>query len=39
VAREIARKQMIVLEGAGKKFDRTVDLTSDPEGTTLEPAI
>ena len=37
VAREIARKQMIVLEGAGRKFDRTVDLTGDPEGTTLEP--
>jgi hypothetical protein len=39
VAREIARKQMIVLEGVGKKFDRTVDLTGDPEGTTLDPAI
>ena len=38
VAREIARKQMIVLEGVGKKFDRTVDLTDDPVGTTLEPA-
>jgi hypothetical protein len=38
VAREISRKQMIVLEGAGQKFDRTVDLTADPEGTTLEPA-
>jgi len=38
VAREIARKQMIVLEGVGKKVDRTVDLTSDPEGSTLEPA-
>jgi hypothetical protein len=39
VAREIARKQMIVLEGVGKKVDRGVDLTSDPEGTTLEPAV
>jgi hypothetical protein len=38
VAREIARKQVIVLEGVGKKFDRTIDLTTDPEGTTLEPA-
>ena len=38
VAREIARKQMIVLEGAGKRFDRTIDLTTDPEGTSLEPA-
>ena len=38
VAREIARKQMIVLEGVGRKFDRTVDLTDDPEGTTLDPA-
>ena len=37
VAREIARKQMIVLEGVGKKVDRTVDLTVDAEGTTLEP--
>src|SRR5262245_40474436 len=32
VAREIARKQMIVLEGVGKKVDRTVDMTGDPEG-------
>lgn len=39
VAREIARKQMIVLEGVGKRFDRTVDLTGDPEGTSLEPAV
>jgi hypothetical protein len=38
VAREIARKQMIVLEGVGRKFDRTVDLTGDPAGTTLDPA-
>jgi hypothetical protein len=38
VAREIARKQMIVLEGVGKKVDRTVDMTSDPEGSSLEPA-
>lgn len=38
VARETARKQMIVLEGVGKKFDRTVDLTNDPDGSTLEPA-
>jgi hypothetical protein len=38
VAREIARKQMIVLEGVGKKIDRTVDMSGDPEGTSLEPA-
>lgn len=38
VAREIARKQMIVLEGVGKKIDRTIDMTNDPEGSTLEPA-
>jgi hypothetical protein len=39
VAREIARKQMIVLEGVGKRFDRTIDLSGDPEGTSLEPAV
>lgn len=38
VARETARKQMIVLEGVGKKVDRSIDLSTDPEGTTLEPA-
>jgi hypothetical protein len=38
VAREIARKQVIVLEGVGKKVDRAVDMTNDPEGSTLEPA-
>jgi hypothetical protein len=38
VAREIARKQMIVLEGVGKKFDRTIDMTDDPVGSTLDPA-
>jgi hypothetical protein len=38
VAREIARKQMIVLEGVGKRFDRTIDMSTDPVGTTLEPA-
>ncbi len=37
VAREIGRKQMIVLEGAGRKFDRTIDMTDDPEGSSLEP--
>ncbi len=36
VAREISRKQMIVLEGAGKRFDRTIDLSEDPDGTSLE---
>ena len=38
VGREIVRRQMIVLEGVGRKVDRTIDLTADPEGTTLEPA-
>lgn len=38
VAREIARKQMIVLEGVGKRFDRTIDLSGDPDGTALDPA-
>ena len=37
VAREIARKQVIVLEGVGRKFDRSIDLTTDAEGTSLEP--
>jgi len=38
MAREIVRRQMIVLEGVGKKCDRTIDLTGDPAGTSLEPA-
>jgi hypothetical protein len=38
VAREIVRRQMIVLEGVGRRFDRTIDLTGDPGGTSLEPA-
>lgn len=38
VAREIARKQVIVLEGVGKKFDRSIDLAEDPSGESLEPA-
>jgi hypothetical protein len=38
VAREIARKQVIVLEGVGKQVDRTIDLTTDPTGESLEPA-
>jgi hypothetical protein len=38
VAREIARKQVIVLEGVGKKFDRSIDLSNDPSGESLEPA-
>lgn len=37
VAREIARRQMVVLEGVGRKYDRTVDLSSDPTGTSLDP--
>ncbi len=39
VAREIARKQMIVLDGVGTTVDRTIDMTGDPVGTTLEPAL
>ena len=38
MAREIVRRQMIVLEGVGKRFDRTIDLSGDPSGTNLEPA-
>lgn len=38
VAREIVRKQMIVLEGAGRRFDRSIDLAADADGATLEPA-
>jgi hypothetical protein len=38
VAREIARKQVIVLEGVGQKFDRSIDLSTDPSGESLEPA-
>jgi len=38
MGREIVRRQMIVLEGVGKTFDRTIDLTGDPGGTSLEPA-
>jgi hypothetical protein len=37
MGQEIVRREMIVLEGVGKKFDRTVDLTDDPSGTSLEP--
>jgi len=37
MAGEIVRRQMIVLEGVGKRFDRTIDLTDDPAGTSLEP--
>jgi hypothetical protein len=38
MSREIVRRQMIVLEGVGPRFDRTIDLTEDPGGTSLEPA-
>ena len=37
VAHEIVRRQMIVLESVGRRFDRTIDLTEDPSGTSLEP--
>jgi hypothetical protein len=39
VATEITRKQMLVLEGAGAKFDRVIDLDSlkhSPGGVSLE---
>src|SRR5512141_3172005 len=42
VAREVTRKEMVVLEEAGKAFERTVDfddLASNPGGIPLEPAI
>jgi hypothetical protein len=37
MAQEIVRRQMIVLEGVGKRFDRTIDLTGDPSGASLDP--
>jgi len=37
VAREIARRQMIVLEGVGQKFDTTIDLTQDTDGASVDP--
>jgi hypothetical protein len=37
MAREIVRRQMIVLEGVGKRFDRTIELAGDPSGIALEP--
>jgi len=41
VAREVARKEMVVLEGVGSSFERTVDfddVASAPGGMALEPA-
>jgi hypothetical protein len=38
MGREIVHRQMIILEGVGKKFDRTIDLSEDPSGTSLDPA-
>jgi len=41
VASEISRKQMLVLEGAGRKFDRIIDLENlkkNPDGLPLENA-
>jgi hypothetical protein len=38
VARETVRKEMVILESVGKKVDRTVDLSKDPEDASLEPA-
>lgn len=37
VAREITRKQVVVLEGVGKKADRTIDLEGDPTENSLDP--
>lgn len=37
MARQIVRRQMVVLEGVGARFDRGIDLTSDPGGTSLAP--
>src|SRR5512134_3589582 len=42
VAREVTRKEMVVLEEAGKAFERTVDfddLVRNPGGVPLEPAL
>jgi hypothetical protein len=42
VAREVTRKEMVVLEEAGKSFERTVDfddLVRNPGGIPLEPAL
>jgi hypothetical protein len=41
VAREVTRKEMVVLEEVGKSFERNIDfdaLASDPGGIPLEPA-
>ena len=41
VAREVARKEMVVLEGVGRSFERTVDfddVAANPGGLALEPA-
>jgi len=41
IAREVARKEMVVLEGVGKSFERTVsfdDVASSPGGLALEQA-
>jgi hypothetical protein len=42
VAREVTRKEMVVLEEAGKAFERNIDiddLARNPGGIPLEPAI
>jgi hypothetical protein len=41
VAMEVTRKEMVVLEGVGRSFERTVDfddLSKSPGGLALEPA-
>jgi hypothetical protein len=40
IAREVARKEMVVLEGVGKSFERTIDfedVAKSPGGLALEP--
>jgi hypothetical protein len=42
VAREVTRKEMVVLEEVGKSFERNIDfddLASNPGGIPLEPAM
>jgi len=42
VAREVTRKEMVVLEEAGKAFERNIDiddLARNPGGIPLEPAV
>jgi hypothetical protein len=41
VAKEVTRKEMVVLEGVGRSFERTIDfddVAANPGGVALEPA-